>query len=418
MNVTISAGQQNCGKVPFKVGAIGQGATNPFTKTPIPTSADNDYIVGFDMKVETGSSRIRSIDSVYVRNFLDQTKTLTYNISPAPGKGTSVTFRCPEGTGMCGLRVWGGKITGRLGIFYKSITTGAVTLGDQRGATDTASMGNFVDIMVGTNDLVTVIAGSFHTEKGGSSGDRLCPINLMSRSFAAEFAVVRSDAAKVNSCMGRSSANTAFKPQSTTCDQFMAGYCRQNDLPECACNSSKLNGSGGKYNPLCFDSKCAASGYAPSAMVTARGATCPNITNCNQIIDMRQNYGIADFTNASFAQSCGNTPPASQASPGAPGAPASPSSPVIRDQPGSVGINNQNVPKPSVYVGPSGKQETNSNMWIYIVIFVVLLIAGMIGAWFLLSDDSSDNYDNSINYNQAPEQQYTQAPEQVEESWF
>lgn len=384
MNVTVSAGQQDCGKVPFKVGAIGPGATNPFTKSVIPTSAENDYIVGFDMKVETGSSRIRSIDSVYVRNFLGQTKTLTYNISPVPGKGTAVTFRCPEGTGMCGLRVWGSKITGRLGIFYKSITTGAVTLGDQRGATDTANMGNYTDIMVPDNDLVTVIAGSFHTDSGGSSGDRLCPISLMSRSFAAEFAVMRSDAAKVNSCMGRSSANTAYQPQSATCDQFMTGYCNQSgaNSAECGCVRSTLNGSGGKYNPVCFDTKCVAGGYASSAMITARGATCPNITSCNQVIDMRNNYGIIDATNATFAQSCGNSPTGSNA-------------PTVQ----------QNVPTSTAHVGSYGQQTTSSNMWIYIVIFVVLVMAAIFGAWFVLSDSESTEFaqrTSSIEPSQEP----------------
>jgi hypothetical protein len=305
MSYTPYAGQQSCGKFDFKVGYIGPGATHPQSGSPIPSSSSpSDYITGVTMKIQDDKERIRSINDLYVDNVKSNPQRLSYNIGFPNHEGTLRTMSCPSGYAVSGMKVWGDDKTGRVQLICKNLFTGSEIMGPAYGSYSNA--GNPKTIKCGNMGLATSIEGSFNQDSSGSSGDRLCPIKLGCKDYTQEFYVLRNDPGKLGCCLGQfpSSICGNYQPGKSGCELWMADYCKRNpSAPECACINSPVAKSG-KYNPLCVDAKCIQTGYQPANMIQARGSSCPPITECNMIFDMKQNYGLINFQDAQFEQNC------------------------------------------------------------------------------------------------------------------
>lgn len=400
MIATTSAGQTNCGSYDFTVGEVGTSARNPFSGAVVPSSATGDYITGIDLKVETSDPRIRQVVAVTTANFMGGQATLNYGITPNSSKGTLVSLRAPAGCAMTGLRVWGSDVTGQIAMHYENILTGSSGTTQPVGFYSANKQSAYQDLRSPPGSYVVKIGGRFNKDSSGSSGDRLCGITIFSRNFEAELGIIRTDSGKTKSCMGMSTAQTSYQPQSSTCEQYMSAFCRSNPGdPSCTCIRSKLAAS--TYNPICTDSACIASGYKPQTMIAARGQSCPSITTCSQVFDLRDNYGIVDFRNAQFAQNC-----QAQAT-----SAAAPGTATQTTQTGGAGQAPATSPTPpqtsAPYVGPNvQKSETatpaGNSMTIYIILFIIVVILAIAGTVIAIywddivgTDDSEPSRDDS-----------------------
>lgn len=308
--LTPTIGQQNCGKFDFKVGEIGLNSKHPQTGELLPainTGGLNipvDYLTGFSMKLQDDKPRVRSINDIYINNISGVPNRLTYNIGYPDHEGVLRQYQCPKGSAMAALTVWGDETTGAIQMHCKDLTTGKVSSTPVYG--DTVGNGAQQIVQCGPKEVVVSLEGKFNQESDGSSGDRLCGIRMGCRDYTPEMNVLRTDQGKLDCCMGRSTAGVCglYQPGQPTCETWMKNYCMLNPkAPECACINSPVATSG-KYNPVCVDSKCITVGYQPKNMLTARGTQCPSVTECNMILDMKNNYGLIDFQDAKFAQTC------------------------------------------------------------------------------------------------------------------
>ena len=84
------------------------------------------------------------------------------------------------------------------------------------------------------------------------------------------------DAMDTSFCQNFCSRNFSF------CDGGMSTWCKEHpDDPKCTCLTSEIK----DYNPLCVDSKCAATGYATTAMLESRGDGC-EVVDCSQSLNI------------------------------------------------------------------------------------------------------------------------------------
>ena len=242
--------------------------------------------------------------------------------------------------------------------------TGAHTWSPAYGYDNVKDTGDPQTVYCTNNAFAVSFDGKF--KSGGDASDkRLCDFRMGCRDFTPQLNVLRTHAGKLSCCMGKTDRKICgdYLPQGPGCESWMRSYCKSYPKdPACACLLSPVATSG-KYNPICVDAKCISGGYLPQSMIQARGAGCPNITECNMILDMKNNYGLINFKDASLVQKC------ESASGSASGAPATPTIETPGSGPGTYIPPAPTLPKPTKKPPPAADNTT-----LFIMLGIILFV--------------------------------------------